>query len=243
MKGLFASALIISTVILAVKADTIVTDPTLGYSIYLPTDSWVRVVKSETHHQFYDTTYTFASQISIVRHAYSSSDYPTPESWTRANFIAYKLCVDYSIDPWGAMLFYDTASTVRQGTAWATECFTTFISLDTVCGAWSEYLRFTADKSHGWELYAIGDTTDMMTNIGSYAAILKMIQLPQDTSATIILRPHLPGNSAPACNGVLAPRMVFDPLGRKHTAVFGRAFYNAGAFVDPGMKQIRIRVK
>jgi hypothetical protein len=104
MKRALYALMLLTLSTVPLNADKVVSDSTLGYSIYLPTDSWVRVIKNQTHHQFYDTAYIYESQISIVRHSYTSTDFPTPESWTRANFIAYKLCADYSFDPWGAIL-------------------------------------------------------------------------------------------------------------------------------------------
>jgi hypothetical protein len=244
MKRTLYALIMLSATISSLHADKIITDPTLGYSIYLPTDSWIRVVKTADHHRFYDTTFTFGSQISIVRHSYVSADYPTPENWTRANFIAYKLCVDYSFDPWAAMLYYDTASTVRQGVSWATESYATFFALDTALGAWSEYTRFTARAGYAWELYAIGDTSDMMENIGTYAGIIQLITLPGDTNAKVILRPQ-PVSSSIGMTGSMLTRQnrYFDPLGRKYTPISGRDFHPAGAFIRPDLRRATIVVK
>jgi len=38
-------------------------------------------------------------------------------------------------------------------------------------------MRFTESNSYGYELYAIGDTTDMKNNIGTYAGIIRMITI------------------------------------------------------------------
>ncbi|MBN1129680.1 MAG: hypothetical protein JXA71_11870 [Chitinispirillaceae bacterium] len=243
MKRISLSLTLLLTAIFVLNAENIITDPTLGYSIYLPGDSWTRVIRNANHHQFYDTTFTYESQVSIVRHPYSSDDFPTPESWTRANFIAYKLSIDYSFDPWAAMLYYDTASTVRQGTGWATESYSTFFSLDTFCGAWSEYTRFTARKDYGWELYAIGDTADMMKNIGTYAAILLMVQLPSDSNARVIPR-HIAAGQALNRSAISSKTdRYYDPLGRMIRVRRNRASMPAGLFIMPQKKETGIFVR
>lgn len=61
MKGLLTSVISLSLFCVPLFADKIITDPTLGYSIYLPTDTWKRVIKSSTHHQFYDTSFAYKS--------------------------------------------------------------------------------------------------------------------------------------------------------------------------------------
>jgi hypothetical protein len=234
---------LLATGILTAKAENIITDPTLGYSIYLPGDSWIRVVKNTNHHQFYDTSFTYQSQISIVRHSYSSTDYPTPESWTRANFIAYEFSIDYSFDPWASMLFSDTI-TVKQGTSWATESYSVFFSLDTACGAWSEYTRFTAGRGYGWELYAIGDTSDMMSNIATYAAILAMVQLPTDSNARILSRPIPAAHASKlAADANRFTDRYYDPLGRVFMVRSGHTHLPAGLFILPHAQKAVMQVR
>jgi hypothetical protein len=244
MKRALYALMLLTLSTVPLNADKVVSDSTLGYSIYLPTDSWVRVIKNQTHHQFYDTAYIYESQISIVRHSYTSTDFPTPESWTRANFIAYKLCADYSFDPWGAILYYDTASTVRQGISWAIESYTTFFTLDTSLGAWAEYTRYTARNGYGWELYAIGDTADMMNNIGTYAGMIRLITLPGDTNAKVIHRSWTPA-TAGYLNGTKPgySRVVFDPLGRVRSLAPNRAASPSGVFIRPDIHRVSPIVK
>lgn len=241
MKRFFYALIVLSLLTVPLSADKIISDPTLGYSIYLPADSWVRVVKSATHHQFYDTTFTNKSQVSIVRHSYASADFPTPESWTRANFIAYKLCVEYSFNPFGAMLYYDTAATVRQGISWATESYAAFMTIDTGLGAWSEFTRYTARNGYGWELYAIGDTADMKKNIGLYAGIIRLITLPGDTGTDIVRRT---GRSV-SLEPVAATRsgVVFDPMGRSRAIVSRRLAAPSGIFIRPEARRVAVIVK
>lgn len=244
MKRTLYALIMLSTASLLLHADQIITDQTLGYSIYLPADTWVRVIKSAEHHQFYDSACVYKSQVSIVRHAYASADFSTPESWTRANFIAYKLCIEYSFDPFGALLYYDTASTVRQGISWAAESYATFMTIDTTLGAWSEFTRFTARNGYGWELYAIGDTTDMMNNIGAYSAILKMITLPGDTNVKIVSR------DASSTSVIYATRspsgrqeVMVDPLGRARLSVSCRGAAPSGIFIRPHLRRLTLIVK
>jgi hypothetical protein len=244
MKRILLALIVLSMGVAAPRANQIISDTALGYSIYLPTDSWVRVVKTVTHHQFYDTAFVYKSQISIVRHAYSPTDFPTPESWTRANFIAYKLCVEYSFDPFGAILYYDTASTVRQGISWATESYATFLTIDTTLGAWSEYTRYTARGAYGWEIYAIGDTADMMENIGVYAAILKIVTLPGDTNAKVVSRDASPASMSYTTSSTPGRQIVvFDPLGRRRSFISGRDGVPSGVLIQPLLQRANVIVK
>lgn len=214
MKSVFFAFFCICTCV--VHADKIISDATLGYSIYLPQDSWVRHIADSTHHQFYDSTGVYRSQISIVRHPRNPAIYPMPQDWTRANFIAYKLVVEYSVDPFGALVYYDTAATVRQDSLWATESYATFFILDTTIGAWSEYTRFTANEQYGYELYAIGDTTDMRKNIGIYAGLIQLIKLKKDASVSILQRPGATSDfRTPLHTAHSGAPLLFDPLGRR----------------------------
>ena len=225
-------------------ADTIITDATLGYSIYLPSDSWVKKVKDPTHHQFYDSSFVLKSIISIKRYTYDHAVYPTPESWTLANFIAYKFCVENSFSPFGAMVYYDTSSSVRQGTLWATESYATFFTADTAYDSWSEFTRLTANKSYGYELYVLGDTADMMQNIGVYAALLKMVQVPQDTNVTVLYRPASPATPGRiAWSGQSFPRFLYDPLGRRLANDFNGHCLSPGMYIRHGTASTIISVR
>jgi hypothetical protein len=233
MKSALFAVFFICTGIAVVHADKIITDSALGYSIYLPQDSWVRHVADSTHHQFYDSTGVYRSQISIIRHPRDPAVYPAPQDWTRANFIAYKLVVEYSVDPFGAMLYYDTASTVRQDSLWATESYATFFILDTTIGAWSEYTRFTANDRFGYELYAIGDTADMRKNIGIYAGLIQLIKLKKDASVRILRHPGAASDfRAPLHTAPSGYSRLFDPLGRRlRMAPAGSASFSAGVYL------------
>jgi hypothetical protein len=177
----------------ALHADTLLEHSALEYSIYLP-DNWIMVEHSDSQHYFYDTTLTFGAQLSIVRHTRVAADFPTAEDWIRAHFIAYKIVTENSADPWGAVLYYDSAQTSTQDGLWAPEIYTTFFSLDTIPGAWSEYSRFCAFDNYGFDLYALGDTADMLANLGTYAAILQGIEF----TALTATRGNGPAFPAPA---------------------------------------------
>ena len=159
------------------SADTTIVNASLQYTIYLP-DNWVLEEISDSQHIFYDTTFAFESRVSLVRYHRNATDYPMPDDWTRTHFIAYKLVVETTADPWGVVLYYDSSSASKQGSLWAPEMYSRFFSLDTTIGAWAEFTRFTASENYGYELYALGDTADMMTNLPAYGAIIYGIELP-----------------------------------------------------------------
>ncbi|MBD3393494.1 MAG: hypothetical protein GF418_15265 [Chitinivibrionales bacterium] len=213
-------------------ADTTVVNTDLDYTIYLP-DSWVLETVSDSQHTFYDTTFAFESQLSLVRHNRNSADYPTPEEWTRAHFIAYMLVTEYSAAPWGAVLYSDSSDTSTQGALWAPEAYAVYYSEDTLVGAWAEFVRFTASDDYGYELYALGDTADMLTNIATYAAILYGIELPGTESGLKYARPvH---SRVPAVSHAEIGRtMVFDSRGRRVSKELKRAGgLSGGVYLTP----------
>jgi hypothetical protein len=203
----------------ATFSDTLYSSTTLGYSIYLP-DHWVAMVKSDSQHCFYDTTNVYTSYLALIRYHRNAVDFATATQWTRANFIAYLMSAQYSFDPWGAVLYYDSLPTTKIGALWTPEAYTVFYSLDTTWGSWAEYQRFTASETFGYSLYAAGDTLDMQKNIGLYAAILATVEVPGSKLITTT-RPRVsPVIPRIATTG---PRMVFDPLGRKIAAASSAA--------------------
>ena len=194
-------------------ADTTVTGTALGISVYLP-DNWTAVQEGDTCMTFSDTTFMYRSQITCKKQVIASADYPLATSWTRSHFIAYLLVVQYSYDPFGAVLYFDSSSASTQGSLWAPEAFTEFYTLDTVLGAWNEYMRYTETGSCGYEIYAIGDTADMKQNIGMYMAIIRMIQLGNLANAVDVVQRNFPRASftmanAPASSGIV------DLLGKR----------------------------
>ncbi|MCU0608463.1 MAG: hypothetical protein MUF22_01685 [Chitinispirillaceae bacterium] len=241
MKAGALTALFFAICYTSASADTIYTNTSIGYSVYMP-DHWVRKVVDSSTHRFYDSLAVYKSQLSIVRHGFSTTDYPKSTDWTRANFIAYKLCVQYSVDPFAAMRFYDTAQTVKQGTLWATESFSTFFSLDTTMGAWSEYVRFTASGTAGYELYALGDTADMRKNISTYAALLKMVKLPSETGTVVVMK-HQSLRVSAIDKMLFQNTVVCDPLGRLRTNSRDAKALPAGMYVSltAGKKAVCVR--
>ncbi len=189
---------LLSCCFFAVQGQGIVEDNTLGYSIYLP-ENWVKSIRTDTHHVFYDQTDTYSSYLSVAKYSITDTVFKNPKDWARANALAYKLYLEYdwcdSSDcyPYGVVLHFDTTGVRKQATfsgdsSWACEIYMRFYSLDTVMYAWDEYIRYTAVGNHGYELYAVGDTVDMATNIGLYAAILTSIELQDEATHSISSR-------------------------------------------------------
>lgn len=165
-----------------VHADNLYTSSNLGYGMYLP-DNWVVESVSDTQDFMYDTTGTCGGLLSIIRQRRNTLDFPQPEDWVRAHFVAYLLVVEYSYDPWGSILYQDSSQTCTQGDLWAPEAFGQFYSLDSTMGSWSEFVRFTADDEYGYQLYAISDTADMKTYLTTYASLLYGISIESGLAA------------------------------------------------------------
>ncbi len=182
MRYLLITLLLVLTITSTVYADTTFINHDLGYKAYLP-DNWVMETKNDSQHYFYDTSDEYGALLSIVRYT-KDTTYDTPEAWTRSHFIAYKMYMDYY--PFGTVLFSDTSETETQGTHWATEMYLRFYTDDTTNYSWDEYTRYTATEKYGWELYAIGDTSDLSANIGFYGAVLKIIEVKDDYVPIIV---------------------------------------------------------
>ncbi len=176
MKNIQTFLLMITALTVVTSADTTITNSSIGFTAYLPVN-WTAVQVSDSQVKLYDTTYTFRSPIMIKKHLRSSADYPSTLDWTRAHFIAYMLVTQFTYDPFGAVLYFDSSSNAKQNNQWAPEVFSEFYTIDTALGSWNEYVRYTESNSYGYELYAIGDTADMKKNIGTYAAIMEMITI------------------------------------------------------------------
>jgi hypothetical protein len=213
----------------ALIADTTIVDKVRNYSIYLP-DNWVRNITSDSQDYFVDTTYRYPALLSLTKYAIDTTMYASCgascEAWTGAYFTAYKLSVEYSVDPEGVVLYSSNDSTVRQGSLPAAEAYSVFFSYDTSIGAWAEYIRFTACNRSGYELDAIGDTDDMSANIGYYAAILQSIRF---LSASRVMTPFAFRGAAGRIQAAMTP-YVYDPLGRKLRAKSDPRFLSSGIF-------------
>lgn len=213
-------------------ADTTLTVTSPQCTVYLP-DNWIIDSPSDSQIILYDTTGTYASMISLIRHQIPATDFPTTGDWTRAFFVAYKMGVEYNYDPFGAVLYYDSTADSKQDSLWAPELYCQFFSTDTSLPNWAEYTRYTESGDHGYELYALGDTTDMATNVGVYAGIIQMIDLPE--SETSIVRPGIPA-TASRLPAAWTPDRIVDPLGRRAGLVDGRQLRAPKLYISPNRK-------
>lgn len=185
----------------------VVSDANLGYSITLPSN-WSQFKSKPAQHYFRDSTKAYHSQISIVKYDIDKASYPTPESWTQAQFIAYKLSVETSTYPFGAVAFYDSTANAVLEAHWAPEAFSVLYPADgdpTYC----EYIRYCAVGDVGYEIYAIGDSTDMIKHVDYYASIIASLTF---TTPVLSIAPKRTEGGISALVGPDAP--AFDLLGR-----------------------------
>lgn len=158
---------------MAARAAT-VSDPGLGYAITLPA-GWAQFKTKPAQHYFRDTTGKYRSQISIVKYDIDKGSYPTPENWTQAQFIAYKMSVETSVYPFGAVAYYDSSAAAKIGPLWAPEAYSMLFPGDgdpTYC----EFIRYCAKGNVGYEIYAIGDSADMTANVDYLAGIIATME-------------------------------------------------------------------
>ncbi len=148
-------------------AETI-SDSVLGYSINLP-GVWKQYpVKPGIKHVFKDSTGRNKSLISVQKFPIDKSVDPTPSDWVRSQFIAYKLYVDHSVYPFGAVLYYDSLATTTLGGLWSPEIYVEYYFHDDN-PAQAEYLRYAALGDQGYEIAVYGDSSDIAANIVYYA--------------------------------------------------------------------------
>lgn len=237
-----------------VNAQSIYEDPDLGYSIYLP-QNWVKSTYTDSHHIFYDQTGEYGAYLSLVRSSITDTVYKEPKDWARANAIAYKLYLEYnwcdSADcyPYGVVIDFDTTDVRKQRTSsgdsvWTCDMYMRFYSFDTVMYAWDEYVRFAAVGNAGYEMYAIGDTLDMSSRIGLYAAVLSTIEL-EDTPSNVTNR--MPGNLELrrfGATGTGSPGMrAYDAAGRMRSSVLRKSMERraaAGVYLREAQKIISV---
>jgi hypothetical protein len=190
----------------SVSAGT-VADSSMGYAITLPA-TWSQVKAKTEQHYFRDSTRHYHSQISIVRYDIDKETYPTPESWSQAQFIAYKVSVETSVYPFGAIGYYDSSSKATLGGIWSPEAFSVLYPADgdpTYC----EFIRYCAIGNSGYEIYAIGDSTDMAHNVDFYADVIATLRF---TPSASIGRPR--GEVQSIGGRTLSEAREFDPIGR-----------------------------
>ena len=232
--GVLASTLLFANSI----ADTTITNSAIGISAYLP-DNWTASQASDTGIFFSDTTFTYRSQIVIKKYPINQADYPSATDWTRAHFIGYLLVVQYSFDPFGAVLYFDSSATCKQDSLWAPEAFSEFYTIDTVLGAWDEYIRFTESGSNGYEIYAIGDTADMKQNIGLYMAIIRFVHIDKKNNQATAAGRNLLCHSFTIAQAPVSSA-TFDLLGKKR----GLHSVSAnGIYYRPEFGRIQVKVK
>ncbi|MEO7423984.1 MAG: hypothetical protein ABI036_02290 [Fibrobacteria bacterium] len=184
-----------------------VSDATLGYAVTLP-PHWVQLKTKPDQHYFRDSSKQYHSQISILKYAIDGSTYPSARTWTEAQFIAYKLSVETSTYPFGAIAYYDSTSAAVLGSEWAPEAFSVLYPADgdpTYC----EFMRYCAVGNTGYEIYAIGDSTDMIANVDFYAAIIATMRF---TPTEGIIAPLPRQNPARVAGPLFA---AFDLNGRE----------------------------
>jgi hypothetical protein len=171
--------------------------------------------------------------ISLIRHQIPATDFPNTGDWTRAHFVAYKMGVEHNYDPFGVVLYYDSTGESNQGSLWAPEIYCQFYSTDTTLSNWAEYTRYAESGDNGYELYALGDTTDMAANVGLYAILIRMIELPE--AQTSIAMPET-RTTVGRFRAQQRPTLVVDPLGRRADVVQGGRFRAPRLYISPDHK-------
>lgn len=161
--------LIVSLFVSVLSANTLVSDQNLKLHGYIP-NGWVFYTDNDTL-TMADTSkeQKYNSFLYITRYSLNGE---TPDDWTRSFFIAQKMSYDYSLHSFSSVIFFDTSSNSKHQSAWAPQIYSRCSSADTAKIAWDEYIYFTSINGYGYEFLAIGDTTDMISNIGDYMDIL-----------------------------------------------------------------------
>jgi hypothetical protein len=200
-------------------AQSTYTSAEVGYSITLP-DTWRRLVRDDSTHSFYDSSAVRGSQIYITRHHRDATVFPTAESWIRAHFVAYKIAVDYSGFPYsGVVLYFDSTASRKLGDLWAPELYATYLLADTLnpanppVAAWSDFTKVTAAGNFGYEVYAVGDTADMMANAGYYDSLMLTVRITPPSSS--VRRAGVARITGIRAHGAYTSSMRVDMLGRQ----------------------------
>jgi hypothetical protein len=193
VKALVFSALLAAASAVGAAA---VSNPAIGYAITLPTH-WGLSQSKPMQDYFRDSTRTLHSQISILRYAIDKATYPTPASWSQAQFIAYKLSVENSVFPFGAVMYYDSSAAAKIGAVWSPEAYSVLYPGDGD-PTYAEYIRYAAVGDYGYEIYAIGDSTDMSNNLDFYANVIGTLAFspPTEALANARLSHRAPGTAA-----------------------------------------------
>lgn len=167
-----------------------ISDSSIGYVISLPSH-WGVLKTKPLQNYFRDSTRTYKSQLSILRYYIDKSSYPTPESWSQAQFIAYKVSVETSVFPYGAVMYYDSSLTAKIGTVWSPEAFSVLYPADGD-PTYAEFIRYCAVGDFGYEIYAIGDSTDMLKNVDFYAGLIATMKFTTPAPNRILAQAREP---------------------------------------------------
>lgn len=198
-----------------------VSDSYMGYSVDLP-QNWVCDKDTINQHFFYDTSGMYQSIVGITMTNFSSdSTYKTSLEWTRAHFLAYLITVQSTVslfgeplsDPYGSVVFYDSSSSTQSGFK-SMELYSQFNSLLSDSLSWDEYIKYVAVNRKGYEIYVLGDTSDMIKNMAYYSGFVDSIKIDTTIQSTVF-RPLIYSNDKlkSPINITNLPE-VFDLLGR-----------------------------
>ncbi len=196
-----------------------VSDSKIGYSVDLP-QNWVRDIDTVNQHTFFDTSKTYSSFVVIQMTDFSKDTlYKSPLQWTKSHFLAYLLTIRSTVstlgipmsDPYGSVVFYDSSSSTQSGLR-SMELYAQFNSLISNSGSWDEYIKYTEVNKKGYEIYVLGDTTEMKKNIDFYIDLVNSIKI-DTTPASIRFHPVQKSNKVSI--GIYQPEMLFDIMGRR----------------------------
>jgi hypothetical protein len=199
-------------------ANTLSEDPVIGYRGYLPS-GWVKTTENDSSRVFIDTSES-QKHTAVCYVTRFSLDGQSPQDWTRSFFIAQKMLFDYSAYYFSNVVYYDSSSVVKHQSSWAPEIFARCYSSDTSDLTWDEYVYYTAINGFGYEFLAIGDTTDMETNIDFYSDFLHGLILKngQTNSSNFLLS-----------NLETTPQITFS---ENFTSSIGKYFSTVGIGTD-----------
>jgi hypothetical protein len=85
--------------------------------------------------------------------------------------------------------------------------------------AWSEFLKVTAAGAFGYEIYALGDTADMLEYVDFYDSIMITININPPAGAILknsVISPYIQSRRK-------NESLLFDPLGRAIPMHFRKA--------------------
>jgi hypothetical protein len=222
LKGMnnIVKRLIILLSVPVISYSVTVSDSKIGYSVDLP-QNWVRDIDTVNQHTFFDTSKVYGSFISIEMTDFSRDTiYKTPNQWTKAHFLAYLLTIRSTVstlgvpmtDPYGSVVFYDSSSSTQSGLK-SMELYAQFNSLISTSGSWDEYVKYTSVNKKGYEIYILGDTTDMKKNIDFYIDFINSIKI-DTTPSSIVFHPVQHTNNKTLVT-IYKPEMLFDIMGRR----------------------------